>query len=83
MVADDDGFVFVAEEEWRISVLDPQGGVAARWDSRGEPDGERTFVAPHGIAMDSTGSLYVGEVAHAYRGIARGRRCLQKFVRVA
>lgn len=83
LAMDDEGFVFVAEEEWRVSVLGPDGTVIARWDSRTQPEGARSFVAPHSIAIDSMGSLYVGEVAHAYRGIARGGRALQKLVRVA
>jgi len=60
VVTDDEGYAFVGEEEWRVSVLDPERRVVARWDGRDEPAGARTFVAPHSIAIDSRGSLYVG-----------------------
>ena len=39
-------------------------------------------IGPHAVAMDSQGSIYVGELADGYRGIDRGSRSLQKFVRV-
>ena len=83
LVFDPDGVAFVAEEEWRVSVLDPDAKVMARWDSRTEPEGRRTFVAPHSIDRDSRGHLYVGEVALAYRGIDRGARAVRKLVRTA
>lgn len=83
LVFDPDGVAFVAEEEWRVSVLDPDAAVMARWDSRSEPEDRRTFVAPHSIARDSRGDLYVGEVALAYRGIDRGGRAVRKLVRIA
>jgi DNA-binding beta-propeller fold protein YncE len=49
---------------------------------RVEP-GAGQFCAPHGIAVDSAGTFYVGEVCESYCGLDRGNRCLQKFVRVA
>jgi DNA-binding beta-propeller fold protein YncE len=47
----------------RVSVLDGDGSVLAR---HGDPEvgtGPDQFVAPHGIAVDSHGDVYVGEVA--------------------
>jgi DNA-binding beta-propeller fold protein YncE len=74
----------------RVSVLTTTGDVLARVEPHREwsPDG---FLAPHGIAVDSVGSIYVGEVFRsALRGYApdspevlTGRyRALHKFERV-
>lgn len=41
------------------------------------------LFGPHAIAVDSQGSLYVGEVAHSYGKTDRGTRAIQKFVRTA
>ena len=38
--------------------------------------------APHGIAVDSQGSIYVAEVCEAVMRVDRGQRTFQKFVRV-
>jgi len=47
------------------------------------------FVAPHGLALDSHGDIYVGEVSYTERPrlfpeipIANGMRSLQKLKRV-
>jgi len=45
----------------RVSVLGPEGEVLARL---GDRIGPTQFRAPHGIAVDKRGDLYVGEVAH-------------------
>jgi DNA-binding beta-propeller fold protein YncE len=80
---DQEGYVYVAElgARWlhgrtgeqaqpaaRISVRDRAGRMLAGW----ELDGKRgLFAAPHGIAIDSRGDLYVSEVSFAYtRGAA-------------
>lgn len=44
--------------------------------------GPGLFCAPHGIAVDSEGSIYVADVAESLSGLDRGSRCIQKFVRV-
>ena len=52
----------------RVSILSRQGELLARF---GEPDeGEEPgkFIAPHGIAVDSHGDIYVGEVSFTIRG---------------
>jgi len=53
----------------RVSVLDRQGTVLARLGR--EPYGEAPghFWAPHAIAVDSRGDLYVAEVSYAEFGI--------------
>lgn len=47
---------------------------------RNDP-GPGLFSAPHGIAVDSEGSIYVAEVAESWVGLDRGNRSVQKFVR--
>lgn len=57
----------------RVSVYDPLGRVVARWGaSTVMRDGPGNFVAPHGIAVDSTGAVYVAEVTGTF-GVAPGR----------
>jgi DNA-binding beta-propeller fold protein YncE len=75
----------------RVSIVTHEGKTLARLGSRegpGEKPGQ--FIAPHGIAVDSRGDIYVGEVAHTYWPSAfpdRPRpekiRSLQKLVKVA
>jgi DNA-binding beta-propeller fold protein YncE len=71
----------------RVSIYDRYGGVAARWGaSTVNREAPGNFIAPHGIALDSAGDLYVAEVAHS-----QGRICgfrprgqahqIQKFTR--
>jgi DNA-binding beta-propeller fold protein YncE len=43
--------------------------------------GPGLFCAPHGIAVDSEGSIYVAEVSESWTGLDRGGRSIQKFVR--
>lgn len=44
--------------------------------------GPGLFCAPHGITVDSEGSIYVAEVSEGWTGLDRGNRSIQKFVRV-
>ncbi len=73
----------------RISVLDACGRVIDRIADVGHGHAPDRFVAPHGIAVDSRGDLYVGEVARAawpslYPGVAipDDLRTLRKLRRV-
>jgi DNA-binding beta-propeller fold protein YncE len=54
----------------RVSVFDPDGRVLARW---GTPDATASgsFAAPHGIAVDSRGDIYVAEVTWTF-AVSRG-----------
>jgi DNA-binding beta-propeller fold protein YncE len=54
----------------RVSVLDAAGRVLARW---GTPDATAagSFAAPHGIAVDSRGAIYVSEVTWTF-AVSRG-----------
>ena len=74
----------------RVSVFNPEGAIVARWgadsDRRGAPG---NFIAPHALAVDSKGSLYVAEVSMSF-GAGFGRiaadQCInhqiQKFARI-
>jgi streptogramin lyase len=42
--------------------------------------GPGRFAAPHGIAVDSHGSVYVADVAESVGGLDRGNRNIQKFI---
>ena len=39
------------------------------------------FIAPHTIAVDSRGDLYIGEVSGIHGGVDRRSRTVQKFAR--
>jgi DNA-binding beta-propeller fold protein YncE len=51
----------------RVSIVTHEGKLLQRL---GSPEGPGTtpgsFIAPHGIAVDSRGDIYVGEVSHTY-----------------
>jgi DNA-binding beta-propeller fold protein YncE len=74
----------------RISVMDNKGKLLATVQSdpaRGTGPGQ--FISPHGMAVDSHGDLYVGEVAYtsfsrSFPDIPKPSRirCLQKLVKV-
>ncbi len=67
----------------RVSVVDPKGDLLDRFGGQfmGEAPGE--FIAPHGVAVDSHGAVYVAEVAYTAKGRhenpPREIRSLQKF----
>jgi sugar lactone lactonase YvrE len=66
----------------RISVLDLDGKVLTRWGA--DPTGGIQFVAPHGIAVDRHGNLYVGEVRQAAGADPAGwRKAVRKLARLA
>ena len=47
----------------RVTILSADGERVGRLDSQGGPGtGSAQFTSPHGIAVDSRGDLYVGEV---------------------
>lgn len=53
----------------RLTVFYPDGTIAARWggdsENRSAPG---NFIAPHGLAVDSKGNLYVAEVCGSFAG---------------
>ncbi|MBO9354740.1 hypothetical protein GG851_12135 [Bordetella petrii] len=75
----------------RLSILDSEGKVLARLGARGGA-GTRpgAFIAPHGVAVDSRGDIYVGEVSYTawpsiFPDIDRPKsvRSLQKLERIS
>ena len=52
----------------RISILSPEGKLLARFGHPEEGEEPGRFIAPHGIAVDSRGDIYVGEVSYTIRG---------------
>ena len=52
----------------RVGVYDLKGKLQARFGDPEEGSGAGQFVAPHGIAVDSKGALYVAEVSYTIRG---------------
>ena len=53
----------------RIGVYGPDGEMLARFGDPEEGEGPGQFIAPHGVAVDSHGDIYVGEVSFAIRGM--------------
>ena len=52
----------------RVSILSPEGRLLARLGDPEEGEEPGKFIAPHGIAVDSRGDVYVGEVCFTIRG---------------
>jgi DNA-binding beta-propeller fold protein YncE len=52
----------------RISVYSPEGKLLSRFGDPEEGEEPGKFIAPHGIAVDSKGDVYVGEVTYTIRG---------------
>lgn len=67
----------------RITRRNTDGDVIGEWQPP-DPNGKGLWFAPHGIAIDSKGDLYVGEVSAAFcQGLApAGLPTLHKFVRI-
>ncbi len=63
-----------------------QGQLQTRFGDPEEGEGPGQFIAPHGVAVDSRGDLYVGDVAYTIRGRhltpPRHLRCFRKFRRI-
>jgi NHL repeat len=52
----------------RISILDEGGRLLARLGDYGGPERPSPFIAPHGIAVDSSGAIYVAELSYTVSG---------------
>lgn len=70
----------------RVSILRPDGELLARWGGGDHPEAPGDFFAPHDIARDGHGDLYVSEVVWS-AGAAHGLvspscHSLQKFQRL-
>jgi len=80
---DKDGLVYVSELSLRVSVFDIDGRLVTRWGNDSPVRDEALFLAPHTVAVDSHGDVYVGEVAKTHAGTDRGANTIHKFRRVA
>ncbi len=75
----------------RISIVTHKGEILAQLGDRFPGLGPGQFFAPHGIAVDSRGDIYVGEVSRTAWGNRNppgsvppeNLRCLQKLARLA
>ena len=69
----------------RVSIYDLNGRLACRFGDKEEGQGAGQFIAPHGIAVDSHGDIYVSEVSYTIRGShmnpPRELRSLSKYER--
>jgi hypothetical protein len=81
MVIDNEQVVYVSELNQRVSLFSIEGKLLARWGSQEEDKETALFAAPHAIAVDSRGDIYVGEVSKTQAKIDKGSRTVQKFVR--
>ena len=52
----------------RVSIYDLNGKLVSRFGAPEEGEGAGQFIAPHAIAVDSKGDIYVGEVSFTIRG---------------
>lgn len=91
MFIDDEDTVYVSELVRRVSIFTIDGKLLARWgtgqvvqkSTDGQERNPTLFVAPHTIAVDSRGDLYVGGVVMTMGGVDRGSRTVQKFARIS
>jgi hypothetical protein len=67
----------------RVSILDRDGNVLSRWGGGDNPTAPGDFFAPHDIAVDSHGDIYVAEVTMSAGGnrglVSPACHSLQKF----
>jgi DNA-binding beta-propeller fold protein YncE len=86
---DAQGRIYVAEllfgdRSGRVSVFEPSGRLMARWGEYGTEAGK--FIAPHGIAVDAAGDVYVAEVCWTLAGrqgkVPPDCHQIQRFTRV-
>lgn len=78
---DADDVVYVSELCRRVSIFNMDGELLARWGNEAHPPDAPLFHAPHVIAIDPQGDLYVGEVSMTHAKVNKGANTMQKFVR--
>jgi DNA-binding beta-propeller fold protein YncE len=83
LIMDEDDTVYISELCKRISIFTIDGKLLARWGNENHDVRNPLFIAPHAIALDSQGDLYVGEVpmSNAMK-VDRGSRTVQKFAKL-
>ena len=69
----------------RVSIYNLKGEMQARFGDEVEGEGPGQFIAPHGIAVDSRGDIYVADVSYTIRGQhmdpPRAMKSFRKFAR--
>jgi DNA-binding beta-propeller fold protein YncE len=84
---DDEQVVYVSELGHvdgigpRVSLFTIDGGLITRWGNEDIDPATDLFLAPHALAVDSYGDIYIGEVAMTHAQFDRGSRTIQKFAR--
>jgi len=78
---DKDDIVYVSELAPGVSIFTFDGKLLAAWGNEEKDPATDLFVAPHAIALDSRGDIYVGEVAMTHSKYDKGSRTVQKFSR--
>jgi sugar lactone lactonase YvrE len=78
---DDEEIVYVSELCLRVSIFTIDGKLLAHWGNEGKDKETALFHAPHAIAVDSRGDIYVGEVSMTGAGVDKGAKTIQKFAR--
>jgi DNA-binding beta-propeller fold protein YncE len=76
---DENDIVYVSELCRRVSIFTIDGELITRWGNEAHEITDPLFLAPHGIAVDSRGDIYVGEVSLTSAKVDRGPRTIQKF----
>lgn len=79
---DKNDIVYVSELCNRVSIYTIDGKLLARWSNEGHDVNDLLFTAPHTMAADSKGDIYVGEVARTHAKVDRGSRVIQKFAKI-
>ena len=51
-----------------VSIFDLKGNLVSQFGDVNEGEGPGQFIAPHGIAVDAQGSIYVAEASYTIRG---------------
>jgi hypothetical protein len=73
----------------RLSIVSAQGAILAHLGTQPLGEGPGQFIAPHGIAVDTRGDIYVAEVAKTAWRVLFGKepdhelRCFQKLARMS
>ena len=83
LFVDSSGIVYVSEFSMRISVFSAEGELLARWGNQTFDRDAALFHAPHAVAVDSHGDVYVGEVSKTYAHMDKGAHNIHKFRRVS
>lgn len=81
LIIDDGGVVYITDSGLRVLIFTPDGDLIACWGTEERETNKALFLAPHAIAMDSRGDLYIGEVPMTHNKIDRGAKAVQKFTR--